>query len=214
MTNVIVVYESLLGNTAEVARAVAEGLGPGARALRADEPGAEDVAGADLIVAGAPVFGFKLSSPQMREGIRKNPGKGPAPDLPARFSAPGWMDWRRDRAGEPRSTPRCAAPSATVRPRSLACSRPAGYASLAAPQGFIVKEVVTARSRPVKWSARARGAPCLRAPSSSGAAPDGRRSGRHARPSPHDSPLHRTNSFPGAEHLTHFTVFVPCITKG
>ena len=79
--NAIVVYESLWGNTAEVARAVAEGLGPGARALRTDEATAADVAGADLIVAGAPVFGFKLSSPQMRDGIRKSPGRGPAPDL-------------------------------------------------------------------------------------------------------------------------------------
>jgi hypothetical protein len=42
----IVVYESLWGNTAEVARAVAEGLGPGARALRVDEAAAADVAGA------------------------------------------------------------------------------------------------------------------------------------------------------------------------
>ena len=58
----IVVYESLWGNTAEVARAVAEGLGPGARALRVDEAGPADAAAAELIVAGAPVFGFKLSS--------------------------------------------------------------------------------------------------------------------------------------------------------
>ena len=77
--NAIVVYESLWGNTAEVARAVAEGIGPGARALRVDEAGGADAAGSDLIVAGAPVFGFKLSSPQMRDGIRKNPGKRPAP---------------------------------------------------------------------------------------------------------------------------------------
>ena len=79
--NAIVVYESLWGNTAEVARAVAEGLGPGARALRTDEATAADAAGADLIVAGAPVFGFKLSSQKMRDGIRQSPGKGPAPDL-------------------------------------------------------------------------------------------------------------------------------------
>lgn len=77
----IVVYESLWGNTAEVARAVAEGLGPGARALRTDEVRPEDVAGAELVCAGAPVLGFKLSSERMREGIRQNPGKGPAPDL-------------------------------------------------------------------------------------------------------------------------------------
>ena len=77
----IVVYESLWGNTAEVARAVAEGLGPEARALRTDEVTLADVEDAVLIVAGAPVFGFKLSSEKMREGIRRSPGRGPAPDL-------------------------------------------------------------------------------------------------------------------------------------
>ena len=35
------------------------------------------------------MFGFKLSSPQMRDGIRKNPGRGPAPDL----SCPPLCTW-------------------------------------------------------------------------------------------------------------------------
>ena len=75
----VVVYESLWGNTAAVARAIAEGLGPGARALTTAEADEAALAGVDLIVAGAPVLGFKLSSEKMRAGVRANPGKAPAP---------------------------------------------------------------------------------------------------------------------------------------
>ena len=135
----IVVYESLWGNTAEVARAVAEGLGPGARALRTDEVTPEDVAGAELVVAGAPVFGFKLSSEKMREGIRQSPGKGPAPDL----SCPLLRTWL---AELPQGSVGCAAFDTQVRgpfgkgaPEILALLEARGYARVAEPQGFVVK---------------------------------------------------------------------------
>lgn len=75
----IVVYESLWGNTAAIARAIAAGIGPGARALCTDEATSEVLAGADLIVAGSPVIGFGLPSERMREGIRANPGNAPSP---------------------------------------------------------------------------------------------------------------------------------------
>jgi hypothetical protein len=68
----IVVYESVWGNTAAVARAIAEGLGDGTRACATDEVAPETVAKADLIVAGAPVFGFALPTDQMRESIRRS----------------------------------------------------------------------------------------------------------------------------------------------
>src|SRR5665647_2453992 len=48
-------YESLWGNTAAVARAIAEGLGPEARALTTAEATTDVVAGADVIVASAVV---------------------------------------------------------------------------------------------------------------------------------------------------------------
>ncbi len=137
--NAIVVYESLWGNTAEVARAVAEGLGPGARALRVDEVRAADAAGADLIVAGAPVFGFKLSSPQMRDGIRKSPGKGPAPDL----SCPLLRTWLEELApGSGRGAAfdtRVRGPFGKGAPEIARLLEAAGYAPLAEPEGFVVK---------------------------------------------------------------------------
>jgi flavorubredoxin len=84
--NAVVVYESLWGNTAAVARAVAEGLGPGARALSIAEATPDVVAGADLIVVGAPVLGFKLPTERMREGALANPGG--KPPRPADLSHP------------------------------------------------------------------------------------------------------------------------------
>ena len=56
----IVVYKSHWGNTEAVARAIAEGIGTGARALTTDEATSDVVAGADLVVAGAPVIAFSL----------------------------------------------------------------------------------------------------------------------------------------------------------
>jgi hypothetical protein len=66
----IVVYESVWGNTAAIARAIAEGLGEGTRACAPDEVPPEALASADLIVAGAPVFGFGLPTERMRATIR------------------------------------------------------------------------------------------------------------------------------------------------
>lgn len=65
---VIVIYESHWGNTAAIARAIAEGIGPEAQAMSTAEATAEVVAGADLIVAGSPLLGFTLPT----EGMLKN----------------------------------------------------------------------------------------------------------------------------------------------
>ena len=73
----VVVYESLWGNTAAVAQAVAEGIGEGAVALPTKDAGADELAGADLIVAGGPVFAFHLSSERTRHDIAEHPEPGP-----------------------------------------------------------------------------------------------------------------------------------------
>jgi len=69
----VVVYESLWGNTAAIARAIAEGIGSEARALSTAEAAPDVVAGADLIVAGAPVLGFALPTEAMRTSIQTGP---------------------------------------------------------------------------------------------------------------------------------------------
>jgi hypothetical protein len=79
--NAIVDYESLWGNTAAIAHAIAEGIGPEARALSTAEATAAEIAGADLIVAGAPVHAFSLPTDQSRRNAGGGDGKTPAPDL-------------------------------------------------------------------------------------------------------------------------------------
>jgi hypothetical protein len=89
----VVVYESLWGNTAKVAGAIAEGLGEGAEALSTLEATPEIVAEVDLIVAGSPVFAFKMSSDTMRESIRRSPGpRAPAPPDLSHPSMASWLE--------------------------------------------------------------------------------------------------------------------------
>jgi hypothetical protein len=76
----IVVYESTWGNTAAIARAIAEGIGPDARVATTDEATPALLADADLVVAGAPVLGFRLPTEQIRASIRSDP-KAPAAEL-------------------------------------------------------------------------------------------------------------------------------------
>lgn len=83
----VVVYESLWGNTAAVARAIAEGIGPEARAMSTAEATPEAIAGVALIVAGAPIQGFSLPNDKMRAGIKAD--TEPAPDM----SAPTLRSW-------------------------------------------------------------------------------------------------------------------------
>jgi flavorubredoxin len=71
----IVVYESLWGNTAAIAKAIAEGIGANANVLSTAEAGAKAVAGADLLVVGAPVLGFGLPRDGMLQSIGMNPAR-------------------------------------------------------------------------------------------------------------------------------------------
>ncbi len=137
--NAIVVYESLWGNTAAIARAVAEGLGPGARALSTGEATADEIAAADLIVAGSPVLAFKLPTEQVRESIGKDPGPAPSPPDLSHPSMRSWLD------SLPRGTAHCAAFDTEVRgpfgkaaPAILRSLEKAGYRPVAKPEGFIV----------------------------------------------------------------------------
>lgn len=143
----IVVYESLWGNTAAVARAIAEGIGPDVRALSTGEVTPADAQGADLIVAGAPLLGFSLPTEAMRDGIRKNPGSGPnPPDL----SAPLMRSWLE---GLGQGTGACAGFETRIwwSPGSAAKSiagklSELGYRPVAEPGKF----VVTGRYGPLK----------------------------------------------------------------
>ena len=86
----VVVYESHWGNTAEVARAIASGLGPDTPVLATDEATGSVLADAELIVAGAPVIAFRLATDSMRERIGEDAQDAPSkPDL----THPSMRDW-------------------------------------------------------------------------------------------------------------------------
>lgn len=135
----VVVYESLWGNTAAVAGAIAQGLGPEAKAVSTAQASAEELAGADLVVAGGPVFGFQLSSERMRQSIRDRPESGaPAPDL----SGPPLRAWLE---ALPPGIGKCAAFDTRVRgpfgkgaPTVAEGLQAKGYQLVARPEGFIV----------------------------------------------------------------------------
>ena len=88
----IVVYESLWGNTAAVARAIAEGIGKGTQALTTDAAPVESLADADLIVAGAPVLAFSLPTDAMRDSVAKTEADAPTPPDLAHPSLRSWLD--------------------------------------------------------------------------------------------------------------------------
>jgi hypothetical protein len=88
----IVVYESVWGNTASVARAIAEGFGPDAHAYPTDEVPGNELAEADLIVAGSPVFAFSLPTEAMRENILRTEADPSSPPDLSHPSLRSWLD--------------------------------------------------------------------------------------------------------------------------
>ncbi len=87
----IVVYESHWGNTAAIARAIAEGIGPDAQALSTAEATAVALAGADLIVAGAPLLGFSLPTEAMVKSLANSQPGAPAPADIAHPAMRAWL---------------------------------------------------------------------------------------------------------------------------
>jgi hypothetical protein len=86
----VVVYESHWGNTEAVARAIAEGIGPDAEALATDEAAGPAIAGAELIVAGAPVMAFGLPGDRALAELEKSADTA---ERPPDLSHPSLRTW-------------------------------------------------------------------------------------------------------------------------
>ena len=86
----LVVYESFWGNTAAIAKAIAEGIGPDVRALHTDEATPAELAGVDLLVVGAPLMGFALPREQIRAQLRADK-KAPTPADTSHQSMRTWL---------------------------------------------------------------------------------------------------------------------------
>ena len=87
----VVVYESFWGNTAAVARAIAEGIGPQAAVMTTEEATPEVISNVDLVVVGAPVLGFRLATDAVREGLVRE-SDAPAPADTAHQLMRVWLD--------------------------------------------------------------------------------------------------------------------------
>lgn len=135
----MVVYESLWGNTAAIARAIAEGLGPDTPAFSTDEATPEALPGVGLIVAGAPLLGFTLPTDEIRQNISRDSSM-PASDT----SHPSMRSWL---AELPEGTGRSVAfetriwwsPGSAARKISAILGAK-GYASIAPDERFIVTD--------------------------------------------------------------------------
>lgn len=89
--NAVVVYESHWGNTANIARAIAQGFGPEARALPTDEATEAVVSQADLVVAGAPLMAFRLPTDKMLDSVASD-RKAPTPGDLSHPSMRSWLE--------------------------------------------------------------------------------------------------------------------------
>lgn len=135
----VVVYESLWGNTAAIGRAVAEGIGPGTRAVTTDAS-IETIADADLIVAGAPVLAFSLPTDAMRDNVAKSESDAPTPPDLGHPSMRSWLE------SLPAGRGRCAAFETRIwwSPRGATGDiekrfEQAGYEVVAEAHKFVVK---------------------------------------------------------------------------
>ena len=137
----VVVYESLWGNTAAVARAIAEGIGSDTPAVTTDAASGEMIADADLIVAGAPVLAFSLPTDAMRDSVAKSEADAPTPPDLAHPSMRSWLD------SLPAGSGRCAAFETRIwwSPRGATGDvekrlERAGYRVVAKAHKFVVKD--------------------------------------------------------------------------
>jgi hypothetical protein len=135
----VVVYESLWGNTAALARAIAEGIGHKTPALCTGEATAKVLAGVDLLVAGSPMLTNLLSNEAIRQKIGANwEGDPSPPDL----SHPSLRTWLKS---VPRGKGRSAAFETCIwlsfgqaAAATLSRLEKAGYRPLDEPRCFIV----------------------------------------------------------------------------
>lgn len=142
----LVVHESLFGNTARIAAAVAAGLtaeGYAVDAVDTAHPQPTDLASYDLLAVGGPTHAFSLSRPNTRaDAVRQG-----APS----YDGPGLREWIAaapaagpgapavlvfdSRVSKVRRLPKAAATRATT------LLRRKGYRVLDRPTGFLVRDV-------------------------------------------------------------------------
>ncbi len=140
----IVVYESLWGNTAAVAEAIAAGLGSGAVARCTSDATRDLLGGVDLVVAGAPVHMMALPKAKSRENARRRgerPGVVP-PDLSSLMMRE-WLALLKRGVGSAAAfdTRIASQRGGASAARILRGLRRARYRAIAAPEHFFVERL-------------------------------------------------------------------------
>jgi hypothetical protein len=148
----VVLYESMFGNTRQVAEAIADGLARqvSARAVAVTKVAEVDVRGTALMVVGGPTHAWGMSRTNTRHGAAQQAAKSPALTMEPGAEGPGIREWL-DRVDQQRSAPtRFAAFDTRMRaPLGLSGSaarkidrrlRHAGAARAAAAEHFIVSK--------------------------------------------------------------------------
>lgn len=159
----LVVYESMFGNTAAIARCVADGLAHGGVAVETRHVATafgHDLGTYDLLVVGGPTHAFSLSRATTRhDAVRQG--------APAEVESPGVREWLESLPPSILDGPRLAAAFDTrvTRVRYLpkaASGRAArmlahhGFTVMSRPTGFVVEDVQGdllpgERERAVQW---------------------------------------------------------------
>jgi hypothetical protein len=91
----LVVYESMYGNTHDIANHIAEGLlaAYAVEVLSVEEATPARVAGADLLVVGGPTHAHAMSSKMSRQAAADAAAKDPDLELDGHATGPGLRDW-------------------------------------------------------------------------------------------------------------------------
>jgi hypothetical protein len=92
---IVVVYESMFGNTKTIGEGIAEGLREAGevRVGAVDELSMEDVRDAALLVAGGPTHAHGMARPDAHQSVAKmDPHHKYGPVLPGHDSLRGWLD--------------------------------------------------------------------------------------------------------------------------
>jgi hypothetical protein len=142
----LVVYESMYGNTRQVATAIADGVGT--QAVPVSEATADRLAGVDLVVIGGPTHAWGMTRPKTRQAAAQSAAKpGSGLTLEPHATGIGVREWL---AGHAREVPaaavfdtRIAMPAALTGRASRRITqalRRAGVTVVRPPQSFLVSK--------------------------------------------------------------------------
>lgn len=142
--NALVVYESIWGNTAALARAVGQGIGLNSKVLPTSDATPEQAASTDLLVLGAPMHSFGLPELRSIERVRDTDESGHSPAELAITLMIDWLATLPPGAGRPAAVFETSIESLVGEGGAAAALRAldaAGYRLIDVPVCFVVERL-------------------------------------------------------------------------